>query len=45
MPKYGKVDFNYAERLATTPENEEGPVWMVNLMKYHDIAQYEVESD
>ena len=45
MPKYGKIDFKYAERLATTPANEDGPVWMVNLMKYHDIAQYENGSD
>ena len=25
MPKYGKIDFKYAERLATTPANEDGP--------------------
>ena len=45
MPKCGKIDFKYAERLATTPASEDGPVWMVNLMKYHDIAQYENGSD
>jgi hypothetical protein len=27
-------------RLATTPPDEDGPVWMVNLMKYRDVADY-----
>ena len=27
-------------RLATTPAAEDGPIWMVNLMKYRDIADY-----
>lgn len=43
-PKYGNVDYDYAMQLAATPMNEDGPIWMVNLMKYHDVAQYEDEN-
>ncbi|MBT95169.1 MAG: hypothetical protein CL431_04280 [Acidimicrobiaceae bacterium] len=43
-PKYGKIDFDYALQLATTTADEDGPIWMVNLMKYHDVAQYEDRS-
>ena len=43
-PKYGSVDYDYALQLASTPANEDGPIWMVNLMKYHDVAQYEDEN-
>ena len=39
-PRYGTVDREYGMRLATTPPDEDGPVWMVNLMKYRDIADY-----
>jgi hypothetical protein len=38
--RYGQVDRGYAKRLATTPPEEDGPVWMVNLMKYRDVADY-----
>ena len=31
-PGYGLVDRDYGMRLATTPPDEDGPVWMVNLM-------------
>ena len=27
-------------RLATTPPDDDGPVWMVNLMKYRETADY-----
>lgn len=37
---YGTVDLEYAKRLATTPPDEDRPVWMVNLMKYREVAQY-----
>jgi hypothetical protein len=37
---YGTVDLEYAKRLATTAPNDDRPVWMVNLMKYRDVAQY-----
>ncbi|WP_395657210.1 hypothetical protein [Nocardioides sp.] len=39
-PPYGTVDHEYAVRLATTPAAEDGPVWMINLMKYRDRAEY-----
>jgi hypothetical protein len=39
-PGYGQVDRDYGMRLATTPADEDGPVWMVNLMKYREVAQY-----
>ena len=38
--RYGKIDRDYAMRLATTPAEQDGPVWMVNLMKYRDVADY-----
>jgi hypothetical protein len=40
-PRYGQVDRDYGMRLATTPADQDGPVWMVNLMKYREVAQYE----
>ena len=39
-PNYGTVNREYGMRLATTPPDEDGPVWMVNLMSYHEVAQY-----
>ena len=38
--KYGRIDFDYAMHLATRPPEEDGPIYMVNLMKYHEVAQY-----
>ncbi len=43
-PRYGTVDRDYGMRLATTPPDEDGPVWMVNLMKYRDVAEYADDS-
>ena len=40
MPRYGTADLDYAARLATTPPEDDGPVWMVNLMNYRDVADY-----
>lgn len=40
MPRYGTVDTDYALRLASCPAEEDGPVLMVNLMKYRDRAEY-----
>src|SRR5437870_5545594 len=37
---YGTVDDEYASRLASTPEAGDGPVWMINLMKYKAVAEY-----
>lgn len=39
-PRYGQIDHDYGLRLATTPDDEGGPVWMVNLMKYREKADY-----
>jgi hypothetical protein len=39
-PRYGTVDRRYGLRLATTGPDEDGPVWMVNLMKYREVADY-----
>ena len=30
--------------LATRPPEEDGPIYMVNLMKYHEVAQYEEDA-
>ncbi len=38
---YGKVNKDYGLHLATRPPEEDGPIFMVNLMKYHEVAQYE----
>ena len=40
-PRYGTIDRDYAIRLAGTPPDEDGPVWMVNLMKYREVADYD----
>lgn len=40
-PGYGRVDTDYARRLATTPPSEDGPIWMVNLMSYRERAVYD----
>ena len=39
-PRYGQFDRDYGMELATTPPGRDGPVWMVNLMKYREIADY-----
>jgi hypothetical protein len=39
--RYGMIDLDYSTFLATRPEGEDGPVWMLNFMKYHEVAQYE----
>lgn len=39
-PRYGTVDREYARRLATTPPEDDGPVWMVNLLSYRERADY-----
>lgn len=40
-PGYGQVDREYGIRLATIPPDEDGPIWMVNLMSYRDQAVYD----
>ena len=38
--KYGRIDKDYAMALATRAPEDDGPIYMVNLMKYHEVAQY-----
>lgn len=38
--KYGTIDMEYGFFLANRPPEEDGPIYMVNLMKYFDVAQY-----
>jgi hypothetical protein len=38
--RYGQIDEHYAARLATCPPDDDGPIWMVNLMSYRDRAEY-----
>ena len=40
MPGYGKIDGDYARRMAGTAPEDDGPVWMVNLMHYKQRAEY-----
>lgn len=39
--KYGTIDKEYGMFLATCPPEKDGPIYMVNLMKYHEVAQYD----
>lgn len=38
---YGTVDFEYAGRLARWDASADGPIYMVNLMKYRERATYD----
>ena len=38
--KYGRIDKDYAVALASRAPEDDGPIYMVNLMKYHQVAQY-----
>lgn len=40
MPGYGQIDHAYGAKLATTAPADDGPVWMVNLMRYKEQAEY-----
>ena len=40
MPGYGQIDHDYGLRLAATAPDDDGPVWMVNLMRYRERAEY-----
>lgn len=39
-PRYGRIDHDYGMKLATTAPEDDGPIWMVNLMKYRETADY-----
>lgn len=45
MPSYGKIDPEYFGHLATCPPEQDGPIYMVNFMKYHARAVYKDGSD
>ena len=38
--RYGTIDHEYGLKLATTEPGDDGPVWMINLMKYREVAEY-----
>ena len=38
---YGTIDFDYAAYLSSRPAEEDGPVWMVNFMRYRKVAAYQ----
>ena len=38
--RYGQVNIDYGMRLATTSPDDDGPIWMVNLMNYREKADY-----
>ncbi len=40
MPDYAQIDHEYGLKLATTPPEDDGPVWMINLMKFRERAEY-----
>ena len=40
MPRYGTVDRDYGMRLATCPSESDGAIYMLNLMKYRERADY-----
>ena len=39
-PRYGQPNFEYIARMAATPPEDDGPIFMVNLMKYRAVASY-----
>lgn len=39
-PTYGRIDHDYGLRLATMDPAVDGPIHMVNLMHYRDVADY-----
>jgi hypothetical protein len=41
--RYGTIDVEYADFLSTVEPQSDGPILMVNLMKYRPVAEYEVE--
>lgn len=39
-PTYGKLNEEYGKRMFTMPPEQDGPIWMVNFMKYKEEASY-----
>lgn len=42
---FGTIDLEYADYLSTRPPDEDGPVWMVNFMRYKERADYGQDGD
>ncbi len=40
--KYATLNKDYAAEMALMPIEDDGPIWMVNLMKYRETAEMEV---
>ncbi len=38
--RYGTPNVEYGMKMATMSPEDDGPVWMVNLMKYREVADY-----
>lgn len=38
--RYGIPNVEYGMKMATMSPADDGPVWMINLMKYRDVADY-----
>ncbi|MBI4933004.1 MAG: hypothetical protein HY828_03940 [Actinobacteria bacterium] len=38
--RYGQIDRDYAMKMLTMAPEDDGPIWMVNLMKYREKADY-----
>jgi hypothetical protein len=45
MPRYGTIDQDYGMRLATCDPATDGAIYMLNLMKYREEADYGGEGD
>ena len=39
-PRYATLNTDYAAEMFSMSDEEDGPIWMVNLMKYREIADY-----
>ena len=39
-PRYATLNTDYAAEMFSMSDEEDGPIWMVNLMKFRDIADY-----
>jgi hypothetical protein len=40
-PRYAILNTDYASEMLSISAEDDGPIWMVNLMKYREIADYE----
>ena len=38
--RYGQINREYGMKMFTMPPEEDGPIWMVNLMSYREKADY-----